>query len=95
MQRPPWATAFPEIIDIYDDHPCVPIGNVIEDNTFCHATSRKAGATFVDQTEATIRSWLSAISNNVEDCAPRGQQGRGRDRMDAVADVVEEPAARI
>ena len=68
--QPPWATAFPEVVDIYDEHPCTPVGNVIEDNTYCHAGSSAGKGTFIDRTESTIRSWLSSISNNREACPP-------------------------
>lgn len=64
---PPYATAYPLLPTIYDDHPCVPVGNIIEDNRFCHQTS-KHGGQFIDRTEDTIRKWRSSISNNVEDC---------------------------
>lgn len=34
--------AYPELPFIYDaaSHPCVPVGNVIEDNTYCHTNSK-------------------------------------------------------
>ena len=66
-QQPPFATRFPEVTDVYHYHPCVPVANVIEDNVYCHAKSA-GGGSFIDQTEATIRSWLSTMSNNVENC---------------------------
>ena len=57
-----------QVVDIYDYHPCTPVGNVIEDNTFCHDGS-KGGGQFLDRTEATINSWLSSSSNNAPSCA--------------------------
>lgn len=65
---PPFATAFPEVVDVYNDHPGVPVHNVIEDNTYCHAGSA-GGGRFVNQDAAQIRAWLSTASNNVEDCS--------------------------
>lgn len=65
--QPPYATMFPELVDIYAYHPCTPVGNVIEDNTYCHQGS-KPGAVFIDRDEATVKGWLSSMSNNVERC---------------------------
>ena len=66
-KQPPYATRYPEIVNIYEDHPCLPVGNVIENNRWCHRGS-KPGAQFVDRSDETIRGWLSEASNNVEDC---------------------------
>ena len=66
-RQPPYATHYPTLPTIYDDHPCVPVGNVIEDNRWCHKHS-VGGGQFVDRDAATIREWRSAMSNNVEDC---------------------------
>ena len=68
-QSPPWSVVFPEVVDIYKDHPCVPVGNIIEDNTWCHKNS-PPGATpsFLDRNASVIKSWLSMSSNNVENC---------------------------
>ena len=30
--QPPYSTHYPEIVNIYDNHPCTPVDNVIEDN---------------------------------------------------------------
>ena len=67
---PPYATRFPEIVDVYAYHPCTPVNNVIEDNKWCHAAAAgsKLGAVFLNRNESTIRSWYSTASNNVEDC---------------------------
>jgi hypothetical protein len=67
-QQAPFANRFPEVYDIYNYHPCVPVANVIEDNHFCHANS-SGGGQFIDQSEATVRSWLSTMSNNLPDCS--------------------------
>ncbi|KAL1521884.1 hypothetical protein AB1Y20_021535 [Prymnesium parvum] len=66
--QPPYSKAFPEIVDIYDEHPCVPVGNVIEDNFYCHEESPAGKGIFIDQSESVIRSWYSSISNNQEVC---------------------------
>ena len=65
---PPYSTNYPNIVNIYDDFPCVPLGNIIEDNRYCHKKSPPS-VVFIDQNDATINAWHSFISNNVEDCS--------------------------
>lgn len=67
-QHPPYSTAFPKIVNIYDDHPCVPVNNLITGNRYCHRHS-KDGGKFLDRDEKTIESWFSSASNNTEDCS--------------------------
>lgn len=69
-KNPPYSTRYPEITNIYDNHPCVPINNVIEDNTFCHTHSLNASSTlgFINRNESTVLSWLSTMSNNMHKC---------------------------
>ena len=46
----------PELVNIYDNHPCIPINNVIEDNKFCHSHSLNASqptARFINQVRET------------------------------------------
>jgi hypothetical protein len=62
-QSPPYSTAYPEIVNIYDEHPCLPIKNVISGNRYCH-TKSKDGGQFIDRNDSTIESWKSSISNN-------------------------------
>ena len=64
-QHPPYSTQYPEIVNIYEDHPCVPVHNTISGNTFCHVHS-KAGGRFIDRDLATIESWGSSMINNNE-----------------------------
>jgi len=73
--RPPYSTAFSGLADIYAtaSHPCVPVGNVIEDNRYCHRHSKRGGK-FIDRDAATINSWYSSASNNVEDCSAGGAE---------------------
>ena len=66
--QPPYATAFPEIVSIYDDHPCVPVGNSIDDNQYCHRGSSPGKGLFIDKTAEQIRGWYSTISNNRNAC---------------------------
>ena len=63
----------PEIVGIYDNYPCLPVDNVIEDNKYCHEHS-PSSALFIDRDAKTINSWHSSISNNVEDCNIVGGQ---------------------
>ena len=67
FQEPPYSIAYPEIVNIYDEFPCLPIGNVIEDNKYCHKES-PASAEFIDRDMKTINDRQSFVSNNVEDC---------------------------
>ena len=67
-QQPPYSTAFPELVNIYQDHPCLPINNVIEDNRYCH-THSKDGGQFIDRTDSVVNGWMSSMSNNREDCS--------------------------
>jgi hypothetical protein len=60
---------FPELVDIYSNHPCVPVENVIDDNRYCHEHSPPGTGLFLNRDEDVIRSWLSRSSNNVEDCS--------------------------
>ena len=65
-QQPPYAVEYPELIDIYQDHPCVPVDNVIEDNIYCH--NQVNSSVFLNQPMEKIIAWMSSASNNVEDC---------------------------
>jgi hypothetical protein len=70
-QQPPYATHYPELVNIYENHPCVPINNVIEDNVYCHARSMNMTGSrhgFIDATESQVESWLSTMSNNRQVC---------------------------
>ena len=73
--QPPYATRYPLLPTIYQDHPCVPVGNVIEDNRWCHRNS-KGGGQFLNRDAATIAKWRSAASNNVEDCTVESRAAR-------------------
>ena len=73
FQNPPYSTEYPEIVGIYDNYPCLPVDNVIEDNKYCHEHS-PSSALFIDRDAKTINSWHSSISNNVEECNIVGGQ---------------------
>jgi len=60
-QHPPWSTHYPELVNIMNDHPCVPVYNDIEGNTYC-------GGSFYDVTDQQLESWLDISKNNVQKC---------------------------
>ena len=60
-----WIAAYPSLVHILEDQPCVPKGNVVVGNSYCHL-----GATpFVDASNASTTSWGSAVWGNTP-CAP-------------------------
>lgn len=61
-QQPPWSVAYPWLVNIMNESPCVPVGNVIQYNDYCNET-------FINQTPATIVSWQSTFSDNVDVCS--------------------------
>ena len=66
--HPPYSTRYPELVNIFEEQPCVPVGNEIVGNRYCHTRS-PSGGEFVDRSEETILSWSSYISDNREDCS--------------------------
>ena len=59
-QSPPYSEAFPELVRIYDDQPCVPVYNSISNNAFCGSASA-----LINRDAATIASWKSIAENNI------------------------------
>lgn len=59
-----WITAYPDLVNILNDDPCLPKYNRIENNTFCNINNQ----TFIDQSGSTIASWGSFASNNIQQC---------------------------
>lgn len=60
-QAPPYSTQYPALIDLTANQPCVPVGNVVSDNTFW---ALPAGAAFSTASAAQIDAWNSSSSNN-------------------------------
>eukprot|EP01120_Amphizonella_sp_Union-15-10_P000185 TRINITY_DN10222_c0_g1_i1.p1 TRINITY_DN10222_c0_g1~~TRINITY_DN10222_c0_g1_i1.p1 ORF type:complete len:150 (-),score=8.81 TRINITY_DN10222_c0_g1_i1:52-501(-) len=60
-QHPPYSTEYPGIANIFEDHPCVPVYNVIEDNVYC-------GGQFIDVSPSDISEWLDTVRNNFPKC---------------------------
>lgn len=58
-QNPPWSTHYPELVNIYKDHPCVPVYNEIVDNTYC-------GEKFIDISTDQAKDWLDTVTNNTK-----------------------------
>ena len=69
-QQPPWSTRFPELVHIFDDHPCVPVYNDISNNTYCHDHSLNLTKPlgFINVNEAQLGGWLSTMSGNRRVC---------------------------
>jgi hypothetical protein len=59
-QHPPYATAFPEIVDTLQRRPCVPVNISVVGNSFCHSA-------FLDASAADTTSWGDVVANNTED----------------------------
>lgn len=57
---PPYATAFPSIVDTLAYHPCVPVNITVADNTFCDVHSA-----FIDASANQTAEWLDAVAGNV------------------------------
>ena len=74
-QLAPYATRYPEIVNIFHNYPGTPVGNTFMDNVYCHAKSRSGGQ-FIGQgawqgatlSQTEVEAWMSRMSNNVENC---------------------------
>lgn len=64
-QQPPWSTHYPELVNIFKDHPCVPVYNDVENNVYCNADGE-----FIDVSSTQIEDWLDIVENNTEKCPP-------------------------
>lgn len=58
-QNPPWSTHYPELTNIFEDHPCVPVYNEVTDNTYC-------GGTFIDISPDQSKEWIDTVTNNTK-----------------------------
>ena len=61
-QKPPWSTHYPELVNIMNDHPCVPVYNVIEDNRCCQSKQ------FIDASDSDLSKWMITVKNNTDKC---------------------------
>jgi len=64
-QHPPWSTAYPEMVNIMNEHPCVPVYNFFMDNEYCETPTEK----FMDATSSQVQAWYSQANNNNPNCA--------------------------
>ena len=60
-QNPPWSLEYPELVHIFQDHPCIPVYNVVANNTYC-------GGTFIDISSDQAKEWLDTVANNSMKC---------------------------
>lgn len=60
-QNPPWSLEYPELVHIFQDHPCIPVYNVVANNTYC-------GGTFIDISAEQAKEWLDTVANNSMNC---------------------------
>ena len=60
-QNPPWSLEYPELVHIFQDHPCIPVYNVVANNTYC-------GGTFIDISAEQAKEWLDTVANNSMKC---------------------------
>ena len=58
---PVWLAAYPALATILTEQPCVPRGNAIVNNSYCNLAEP-----FIDTDSATIASWNSTASDNVQ-----------------------------
>ena len=62
-QQDPYASAYPEVVNIFNDLYCTPQHNVMRDNTFCRVTSPVFTYEGYDNAESN-----NTVTNNVEVC---------------------------
>ena len=63
-QQPPWSTAFPQLVNISQDHPCLPVYNHVEDNCCTNCSSG-----FTNEDPGTLSKWLDTFENNGKPCS--------------------------
>lgn len=58
-QNPPWSTHYPELVNIFKDHPCIPVYNEVTSNTYC-------GKEFIDISADQAKQWMDTVTNNTK-----------------------------
>lgn len=58
-QNPPWSTHYPELVNIFKDHPCIPVYNEVTDSEYC-------GKEFIDISPDQIKQWMDTVTNNTK-----------------------------
>ena len=61
-QQPPWSQHYPFLVNIFNDHPCVPVYNNITDNIYCNTEQ------FTDLSADNAKQWMDVLMNNKEKC---------------------------
>lgn len=61
-RQPPWSTSYPQLVNITQDHPCVPVYNLIANNCFQNVTQ------FTDVSPEHQAQWLESYANNTSPC---------------------------
>ena len=74
---PPYSTAYPYLVEIFNDDPCMPVGNVISGNRYCHTLSMDGGiflklpsSVATNDPVATVQGWRSVAVDNEAQCPP-------------------------
>lgn len=60
-QSPPWSIHYPEMKNIMEDHPCVPVYNKVTNNSYCQGK-------FIDASDEDIKKWMDTVENNKNIC---------------------------
>jgi len=63
-QQPPWSTAYPALVNISTEHPCVPVYNNITGNCY----NADGVPSFTDVTAGNQAKWLDTFSDNTSPC---------------------------
>jgi parallel beta-helix repeat protein len=58
---PPYATAYPPIVNSLSYHPCVPVNITVSNNRFCNMSQG-----FIDVSSNDTTSWFDVVTNNTE-----------------------------
>jgi hypothetical protein len=59
--QPPYAVAFPEIVDTLSRRPCTPVNLTVAGNTYCSASTKQ----FIDVPAASTTAWGDTVAGNV------------------------------
>ena len=72
---PPWSVTYPDIVNIPNQQPCVPVFNVIQNNQYCGNVNDTIGVCMVPQLNAPCANtkyeafkWNDTVNNNVFKC---------------------------
>lgn len=63
VTQAPYATAYPQLPELLNDRPCVPVNIMIVGNLYCNATNG-----FIDATANQTATWGDNVSGNTLVC---------------------------